>query len=116
MDPFVVFPTEWAAAGFEIHATPPTLPFPSGYSVVTGLRQDDERERASAGLRTIPAIYQWVYRVSGFIIFISEKRGSRGGIVFFSSPSSFQEVCHLDIYVLLQLVTLEQLTKYRVGQ
>ena len=84
--------------------------------VVTGLRQDDERERASAGLRTIPAIYQWVYRVSGFIIFISEKRGSRGGIVFFSSPSSFQEVCHLDIYVLLQLVTLEQLTKYRVGQ
>ena len=30
MDPFVVFPAEWAAAGFEIHATPPTLPFPSG--------------------------------------------------------------------------------------
>ena len=30
MDPFVVFPTEWAAAGFEIHTTPPTLPFPSG--------------------------------------------------------------------------------------
>ena len=30
MDPFVVFPTEWAAAGFEIHATPPTHPFPSG--------------------------------------------------------------------------------------
>ena len=31
MDPFVVFPAEWAAAGFEIHTTPPTLPFPSGY-------------------------------------------------------------------------------------
>ena len=25
MDPFVVFPAEWAAAGFEIHATPRTL-------------------------------------------------------------------------------------------
>ena len=34
MDPFVVFPAEWAAAGFEIHATPPTLPFPSGYKKV----------------------------------------------------------------------------------
>ena len=32
MDPFVVFPAEWAAAGFEIHTTPPTLPFPSGYT------------------------------------------------------------------------------------
>ena len=31
MDPFVVFPAGWAAAGFGIHATPTTLPFPSGY-------------------------------------------------------------------------------------
>ena len=36
MDPFVVFPAEWAAAGFEIHATPPTLPFPSGYVTFIG--------------------------------------------------------------------------------
>ena len=34
MDPVVVFPAEWAAAGFKIHATPPTLPFPSGYDVI----------------------------------------------------------------------------------
>ena len=34
MDPFVVFPAEWAAAGFEIHPTSPTLPFPSGYTLV----------------------------------------------------------------------------------
>ena len=31
MDPFVVFPAEWAAAGFGMHATPPTLHDPSGY-------------------------------------------------------------------------------------
>ena len=35
MDPFVVFPAEWAAAGFGMHATPPTLPFPSGYMIAS---------------------------------------------------------------------------------
>ena len=31
IDPFVDFPGRVGAAGFGIHTTPPTVPFPSGY-------------------------------------------------------------------------------------
>ena len=55
MDPFVVFPAEWAAAGFEIHATPPTLSFPSGY-IQSSLEDSLCSVRSTAGSAIFCAI------------------------------------------------------------
>ena len=68
MDPFVVFPAEWAAAGFEIHATPPTLPFPSGYIYVILQVQQDQlyHEVQKITLMYVILLYKW------FLLYIEE--------------------------------------------